>query len=175
MKSPFLQILIPCLMIAAVSCKTPDKITVQNIEKKEVNKGTPPSGVHYAIAPVMIYKTKTDYYHNVPVSLTEDGSVIASYPAITDLFLGDGFAYPTPLEGGYWLDNRGIGVGTAFLDLTYEQYTALPETPSPDELMNHLLDTDPILELYKCPCHRDTTLINRMIREGKLHTCSRLK
>src|ERR1035437_9891940 len=70
--------------------------------------------------PTMVYKTKADYSKNVPVTLSDDKSVIISYPAPIDLKPGGSFATPTLLQDGYLLDNRGINAKVAFLKMTYE-------------------------------------------------------
>ena len=59
-----------------------------------------------------------------------------------------GLPYPTPLADGYLLDNRGIGRNVAFLSYTYEEYAALPATPSPEELMEKVIDKHPLLEIH---------------------------
>ena len=45
------------------------------------------------------------------------------------------------------LINRGISHYVAFLTYTYEEYAALPATPSPSELMEHILDSDPLTDM----------------------------
>jgi hypothetical protein len=124
--------------------------------------------------PVMVYKTKKDYSHQVPVILNAGRTAILSYPAVGDLG-GEEFSYPTLLYGGYLLDNRGIDVGVAFLDYTYEQYAKLDPLPSADELMKHILDADPLSELYSCSCVFDTAVVNALIRTGELKNCNKLK
>src|SRR5580693_4313855 len=73
------------------------------------------SAVNYASPSAVIYKTKGDYSKNVPVTLSDDKSKIVSYPAVQDIYYKGALAYPTPLAKGYWLDNRGINVNSAFL------------------------------------------------------------
>ena len=79
------------------------------------------------------------------VGLSADGTRIVSYPAVSDV---RGLPYPTPLADGYLLDNRGIGRNVAFLSYTYEEYAALPATPSPEELMEKVIDKHPLLEIH---------------------------
>ena len=95
--------------------------------------------------PGVVYKTTKDYSCNVPVGLSADGTHIVSYPAVSDV---RGLPYPTPLADGYLLDNRGIGRNVAFLSYTYEEYAALPATPSPEELMEKVIDKHPLLEIH---------------------------
>ena len=99
---------------------------------------------------VYIYKTKQDYSRLVPVLMDETRTRIVSYPAPTDLKTNGRLAYPTPLEGGYWLDNRGITANVAFLTYTYEAYSRLPQAPSRAELEAHILDRQPLEAFRRC-------------------------
>lgn len=100
------------------------------------------------LAPAVVYKTTKDYFTNVPVQLSEDGSHIVSYPAPTDLVKDQKYTLPVKLSKDYLLDNRGIGKHTAFLDYTYEQFALFIEVPSEQELMKHVIDKKPLKELY---------------------------
>jgi hypothetical protein len=111
----------------------------------------------------IIYKTKADYYYNVPVTLTEDKSAITSYPGIKDIYYKGELAYPTKLNGGYLLDNRGIDENVAFMKYTYEQYSKLDKTPISVELFTNILDKDPLAEMYYCGSKFDfKDLINEL-------------
>ncbi len=57
---------------------------------------------------------------------------------------------PTKLEKGYLLDNRGISINTAFLNITYKDYSELKELPSIEEFHNLILDNNPFFEIYQC-------------------------
>jgi hypothetical protein len=105
--------------------------------------------------PVIIYKTRSDYYKHVPVILSEDKSMITSFPARSDIMYKGNFAYPTALREGYLLDNRGISENVAFLDYTYEEYSKLAKTPDADELFQHIIDDDPITEMFYCGSRYD--------------------
>ena len=142
-------------------------------EKKKTNTGSA------ALAPCIIYKTRADYSKNVPVTLSGDKSKIVSYPDRKDVYFQDQLAYPTELEKGFLLDNRGIGPDVAFLDFTYEEYSSLEQTPSAGELMNHILDSDPLLQMYQCGNRSDFSDIvkelNARIRDGKLDDYKKLR
>lgn len=103
-----------------------------------------------AMPPVIVYKTTRDYNNNVPVILNAAGTQIVSFPDPSDLRRGESFTTPTPLDNGYLLDNRGISKNTAFLDYTYEQYAAFDTLPSLDEMMRHVIDKKPIVEMWYC-------------------------
>jgi hypothetical protein len=100
--------------------------------------------------PAFVYKTKADYQKLVPVLLSDDKTTIVSYPHPDDLKNAGGYLMPTPLQNGYWLDNRGINKNVAFLKLTYEQYAALEAVPSLSELYSMIVDKEPLSELYNC-------------------------
>ena len=127
----------------------------------------------------IVYKTKADYYNNVPVTLSEDKSEIVSYPGIKDVYFKGQLAYPTKLNDGYLLDNRGIDSNVAFLKYTYEQYSTLENTPSSEELFNNILDKDPISEMYNCGSKFDfkdiVNELNEDIDNHKLGSFQKLK
>ena len=140
-----------------------------------------PMGVGVALPspPCFIYKTRADYAQNVPVILSGDKKVILSFPGIKDLIVNGQFAYPTQLAGGYLLDNRGIGQDVAFLRYTYPEYSSLSKTPTAAELWDFILDKDPLTELYRCGAMGDYTDLvedlNRLINDGKINSCIKLK
>jgi hypothetical protein len=128
------------------------------------------------IAPVIIYKTNADFYQNVPVMLNDDKTDIISFPDITDVYYNGKLAYPTKLENGYLLDNRGISKNTAFLKYTYEEYSKLPATPTKDELLKMLVSKNPISELYNCNKlpKNNIQLLNEAIKKGLPEVCENL-
>jgi hypothetical protein len=130
-------------------------------------------------APCIIYKTKSDYAKYVPVMLSEDKLKIVSYPDIKDVYYKGKLAYPTQLADGFLLDNRGIGPDVAFLSVTYEKYRDLPKTPTMDELMNLILEKDPITEMYQCGNRSQYAdpekELNDLISGGNLNKCKKLR
>lgn len=157
------------LIIAFIlqACKPTMEMTAEKDQKKP--------GMSVAAPPLIIYKTKNDYFNNLPVGLSEDKTFIVSYPDPADLYYEGNIAYPTSLAGGYLLDNRGINIHTAFLKYTYEEFIALSQVPSPESLMDMLLDKDPFTDIYECKCLRDTVYINKMITEGLEKFCKKTK
>lgn len=123
---------------------------------------------------VYVYKTKKDYSHLVPVLMDEGRTRIVSYPSPGDLKRGGSLCLPTKLEQGYWLDNRGIGPSVAFLSYTYEEYSKLSVAPSMDDLMSHIVDKYPLLEIHACGRRADysgkdiVSELNRKIAEGEI-------
>ena len=130
-------------------------MVTSDMQKIEMNSGviTPQltGGNPASTSPVVyIYKTKADYSHQVPVMMDEARTRILSYPAPGDLKMGDGLRLPTLLNKGYLLDNKGIGPNVAFLTYTYEEYSQLPTAPFMTDLMSHILDKYPLLEIRAC-------------------------
>ena len=161
-----IRLIIVCSLVAfgcLVGCTTSRKST--NNETISFNS------VVKAMPAVVIYKTKKDYSQNVPVGLSEDKMKIVSYPAISDVKIWGKYPYPTRLEDGYLLDNRGISQNVAFLSYTYEEYAALPATPSVSTLMEKIIDKDPLIEIHNCGNRSQyNNLIkelNELIRSGK--------
>jgi hypothetical protein len=129
--------------------------------------------------PCIVYKTKSDYSKNVPVILSDDRNKIVSYPDVKDVFFKGNLAYPTALNDGFLLDNRGIGPNVAFLSVTYEQYSKMAKTPSADELFQLIVEKDPLKEMYQCGNRIKYADIendlNKLISSGKIDSCTKLK
>jgi hypothetical protein len=128
-----------------------------------MNQNTGGSGI--SSPPAIVYKTKMDYYENVPVMLSADKKKIVSYPAQSDLKRGGEFTYPTKLKNGYLLDNRGIGLNTVFLRFSYADYFNMDNIPTADRLLNYILDDDPFVEFYEVGQRGDYTDIEAQINE----------
>ena len=122
------------------------------------------------LPPTIVYKTKSNYNNLVPISLSKDKSRVSSYPSPWDIYYKGELAYPTELNQGYLLDNRGVGPDSVFLDITYEEYSKLNDTPSVEELLNLIKDYHPFLEMYACdPKYRgEIEELNAIIDQGKL-------
>lgn len=116
-------------------------------EEKEIpyHEFTP----NYSMGPsTIIYKTKGDHYKLVPVLLNENKTEVVGYPDPTDVYYKGELAYPAKLVDGYLLDNRGVGVNSAFLDITYEEYSKLGTSPSSSELFDMIKDDNPFTEMW---------------------------
>lgn len=98
----------------------------------------------------IVYRTRTDVGNAVPITLSEDGKSVVSYPHPKDLGAGDDLSVPTSLGKGYLLDNRGIGPNSVFLRWTYAEYAALDKPPTVDELMAAIVHRDPFQEMCDC-------------------------
>ena len=100
--------------------------------------------------PTMVYKTKQDYTDKVAVMLSEDKKAIVAYPHPRDIAAKIDRVRPTVLENGYLLDAQGINRQVAFTRYTFEEYAALPEAPSIEELQASIIEKDPLVEMWHC-------------------------
>jgi hypothetical protein len=134
--------MISVLLVSFVilSCGSAKKAENMRSEQKSFSPG--PKAI--------IYQTKEDYSKLVPIILSADKKTIESYPDVKDVYFNGSLAYPTQLHKGFWLDNRGINANVVFINLTYEAYSKLPKTPSPEELIKMVGDTQPIISMYTC-------------------------
>ena len=122
-----------------------------------------------ASGPVIVYKTKNDYFNNVTVQVSRDKKNITARPGQEDALR----QRPLVLANRYLLKRM---VGDAYLSVTIEEY-ADPEFDwdSPN-LIEYVIDTDPYLEKYEC-CEctgNDTVRINILIKEDRLEECRNL-
>lgn len=129
-------------------------------------------------AKALIYKTRGDYFNRVPVLLNAEKNRIISYPDPIDLIRGKEPALPTRLKNGYLLDNRGIGSNVAFLTYTYDRYGALEKAPPMNQLMDSLLDRNPLTELWDCGSRslykKEVEELNALIENG-FPNCKKLQ
>lgn len=157
-----------------------NKVSQSAIEQMILHLSNEPSAAPVAaLPPVIIYKTVKDYSRNVPVILSDDKSKIISFPGIRDIYYRNDFAYPVELANGFLLDRRGINENVAFLSYTYEEYSKLARTPSPENLYQKILDRDPVAEMYRCGTSADyhnlVPELNEIISKEGLDTFQRLK
>lgn len=129
--------------------------------------------------PTLVYKTKKDYSDKVPVLLSEDKKKIVSYPDPRDISTSNGYRPgPALLAEGYLLDNRGIGLHVAYLDMDYATYSKLEKAPSMAEMMSMIIDTDPLTELCNCgnrlAFSDPEKQLTELIRTGKLRTACKV-
>lgn len=140
----FLLIVLPTVLYGCGVRKKTVSVEMQLEEAPALGYGT------NATAPALVYKTRADYFNRVPVGMNAEKNRIVSYPDPTDLYDETTLFLPTRLKNGYLLDNRGIGTNVAFLRYTYETYRALSKVPALSQLMDSLLDRNPLTELWDC-------------------------
>ncbi len=154
------RVVLILFVFAFLGCKSSKKVEKRTLKKIQLTPLFTPG------PPTLVYKTKADYYNLVPVLLSDDRSEIIQYPHPDDLKSGENFLLPLKLKSGYLLDNKGIGVNVAFLNITYEEYAKMEEVPSLEELYEKILDKDPLVEL--CDCGNRTAFTNEVEQLNKL-------
>lgn len=136
-------------------------------------------GTAFVSPHAIIYKTRQDYSKYVPVTLSEDKSKVVSYPDPKDVYFNGQLAYPTRLDKGYWLDNRGIGPNSAFIKLTYAEYAKLASAPTSEELYKLILDKDPFTHIYdmgnRYQYKNEVAELNEIIRKHELDKYKRIR
>jgi len=154
-----------------LSCQSPKRTVVET--------GRVPAHAGLPAPHVLVYKTRSDYSKLVPVILSDDRTVVLSYPHPGDLRVGGALLEPAALKDGYWLDRKGIGKNTAFIRITYSEYAALPAAPDAAELLKMVVDADPFTELYDCGLwsafDNPVKELNAMIRKNKLRQAKKIK
>ncbi|MDY0344118.1 MAG: hypothetical protein RBR28_11125 [Lentimicrobium sp.] len=138
MKSNLIFATFLILSVFHISCKSHNKTTSADNTVQQPGPRT------------YIYQTTADYYLQVPVTLSDDKKELHSYPSPGDVYYKGELALPVQLENGFLLDRRGIHPQSAFTKWTYAEYSRLKQTPTQDEIMDMLLDTDPFVSLYDC-------------------------
>jgi len=128
------------------------------------------SSVKAPMPKALVYKTKADYKNLVAVQLSEDRKSVISYPDPSDVKSTSNGPVPLKLHKGYWLDRRGVSWNTAFIKLTYDQYSKLSSVPSPEQLFAMIVDNDPMTELYSCGPKSQAKVksLNTTIDSGKI-------
>lgn len=118
------------------------------------------------------YRMSGDYADRVPVALSADGT-LQSYPAPSDLGPG---STPVALADGWWLDRRGVGIGSVFTRYSYPEYEALAEAPSPAQLLDAVIPGARVTAVMQLPVTlqealADTAAVNAFLRshEPGLH------
>lgn len=116
----------------------------------------------------IIYKTNGSYNANVAINLNASRDALVSYPAPGDVSVN---SQPLVLADGYLLDRRGVGQNTAFISMTYSEYSKLKSAPSPEELMKMIITDARITSLVRLPmttseAAADTAAVNQLIRSG---------
>ncbi len=169
-------LLIASLSIVTTSCgsKSPKSKAVDSAPEAESiasfnpnNIGSDPAS---HLPKAVIYKTSGEYNNNVPVTLSDDGKQIVSYPAPTDL---TDESTPVTLIDGWLLDRRGVSKNSVFTDYTYEQYRALEQAPSPQELLEHVIKGARVTAIIQMPMTTaeavsDTAAVDSLIRSSTI-------
>ncbi len=127
------------------------------------------SSVVKDLRPTVIYKTKNNYYFNVPITLSANKDKIVSYPAPTDIKTGDELLLPTKLAKKYLLDNRGVGINSVFTKYTYSEYSSFTNLPSLNDFKQSVIDDNPFIEMWISKETLSVEEINKLIKTKSLN------
>ncbi|MCM1356011.1 MAG: hypothetical protein NC212_06370 [Staphylococcus sp.] len=118
--------------------------------------------VKFNVTPsIQIYKLNGDYAHLVTVMLDENRQHVVALPGIK----GSLNKRPVELSNGFYLNGWGIvGYMTGFTNWTYDEYLALPDIPTVDEIERNIVRDARVVEIYKMPIdvnQSETEIINQ--------------
>lgn len=134
--------------VLASSCGSSKQATSQDaVEPVKVEETATGIANSNMLPKAIIYKTNGDYADYVPVTLNSTHNALVSFPAPGDLRSSE----PLALADGFLLDRRGISPNTAFTRWTYAEYSALPTTPSPAEIMANIIPDVRVTAIYRMP------------------------
>lgn len=137
------------------------------------------SQVDFDGPPTVIYKVSKDNLNLVPVVLNEDKTKVVAYPAPKDMYNPKGeLRFPTPLGKGYYLDQIGVGLNTAYTSLTIEDYAQMETPLKLDELFELVIEKDPFKKMYNLGNRKqylDEEVVKELVSSGKYKAYKRLK
>ncbi len=140
---------IPVIMIAiaAAACHSQPKQAPQPAVQPDAAPVAVAGARPASMLPrALVYKTSVPCAENVAISLNASGTAVQSYPAPTDVTAASA---PIDLPGGWLLDRRGLGPNTAFISLTYSEYSRLQKAPSPQELLKMVIPGAEVTEMRR--------------------------
>ncbi len=139
------KILALMLPLAAAACHAPQQAQPA-ADAPEAAPAKAPERTVSMLPRALVYKTSVPCADNVAISLNPAGNAVQSYPAPGDVTAASA---PVELPGGWYLDRRGLGPNTAFISLTYEEYSRLKQAPSPEQLMKMIIPGAEVTEMRR--------------------------
>lgn len=162
--------------LTAAACHTTPKTDAQvtdptsdsQVTVKKMQTAVPVRGGSPRYLPkAVIYKTNGVYNDHVAISLNADGTAPLSFPGPGDVSADSA---PLVMDGGWLLDRRGgVGLNTAFLRWTYDEYHRLPQVPDVAQLMANIIPGARVtavhrLDMTASQARNDTAAVNAAIR-----------
>ncbi|MCM1021883.1 MAG: hypothetical protein NC343_06515 [Muribaculum sp.] len=152
MKLISLSVILSTVIAALPSCKAarqPDISQDVTAETLIVDKPLIVTGWNSskALPKAIIYKTNGDFSNNVPITLSNDGKTVISYPAPSDIAC----CKPIKLKNGFLLDRRGITSTTVFTHYTYDEYAKLAKSPGAEQMKKAIIPGSHITEIVELP------------------------
>ena len=138
----------------------------QSAPEPAVQAPAPPVAAYMPKA--VVYQTSVPCPDNVAVGLNGSRTAIVNYPAPSDV---SDQSVPIALTDGWWLDRRGVGSGSGFLNISYSSYAALPKPLSVDEMMSMLIPDAEVTRIERLPmtlqqAEADTAAVNAYILQN---------
>lgn len=115
------------------------------------------SGPVNFIPKASVFRMSGDYADKVGVTLDGSGNLVY-YPAPTDITTSSA---PLELEGGWWLNRQGLSANSVFTKWTFEEYAALPSTPTPDEIKRAVIPGARVTAMTTLPMTLQEAMKNR--------------
>jgi hypothetical protein len=124
-----------------------------------------------AVLRTVVFKMSGDYSHNVPLTLNGDGT-LASYPDPKDITANSA---PVQIANGWWIDRRGVTTTTVFSSYTLEEYAALEQAPSTEQLLQSIIPGACVTALERLKITpqealADTAAVNELIANRTIST-----
>lgn len=94
-----------------------------------------------------IFRMNGDYADKVAVTLNKEGN-LQYYPAPTDISEDSA---PYSLGDGWYLNRQGLATNSVFTKWTFDEYRALPKTPSPEEIKAAIIPGSGVTEMQQLP------------------------
>lgn len=129
-----------------------------NVQMKTI--GGVPRGIY---PNATAFRMSGDYAGNVAVTLGSNGE-LTYFPAPSDL---TAYSEPISLGNGWWLNCQGIGPNSVFTKYTFAEYSALPQTPTPQQIKLAIIPGAKVTQFIELPMKLNDAVNN--INEVKLY------
>lgn len=133
------------LLPAVVSCNKKETTREEQpiVLSPVIREGKPAQ----AMPKATIFTMTGEYADKVGVTLNPDGS-LRYYPAPSDITENSA---PCPLKDGWYLNRQGLSANSVFTKWTFEEYAALPATPSREEIIDAIIPGARVAEMVEIP------------------------
>lgn len=102
------------------------------------------------------FRMSGNYSDNVAISLNPQGE-LTYFPAPSDITADSA---PISLGDGWWLNCQGLGPNSVFTKYTFAEYSALPATPSPNQLKLDIIPGAKVTEFIELPMKLNEAIQN---------------
>lgn len=141
-------LLLPALLIAGCSKKNKtieDSPTIVSAPiQVELGGGEMRSS---RIPKATAFRMNGDYANHVAVNISSDGN-LTYWPAPSDI---TNASHPISLGNGWYLNRQGFAPNAVFLKYTFDQYSALKDTPTPSEIKSAIIPNSSVTQFIQLP------------------------